>query len=166
MSCDSTFLSRSTTSTCRVQRWTSVIRRACSGISDGSRLIVCPTLSMRPSSMVLMARAESPSMYAVTQTRLRLVRLVLDRDGQQRVGLRVEQVVDAGGDRLEPDRGDDPQPGRLGPERHAHRLPRPGLPLLRLGPLGVATPLQLAERRLRLGQLPQERLVRFRVVRA
>ena len=95
---------------------------------------------------------------------LRLVRLVLDRDGQQRVGLRVEQVVDAGRDRLEPDRGDDPQPGRLGPEQHAHRLPRPGLCLLRLGTLGVATPLQLAEGLLRLGQLSQERLVRVRVI--
>ena len=38
----------------------------------------------------------------------RLVRFVLDRDGQQRVGLGVEQVVDSGRDRLEPNRRDRP----------------------------------------------------------
>ena len=43
-----------------------------------------------------MARADSPSMYAVTQTRRGSYDSFFDRDGQQRVGRRVEQVVDAG----------------------------------------------------------------------
>src|SRR4051794_23976946 len=84
---------------------------------------------------------------------------MLDRDGQQRVGLRVERVVDAGGDRLEADRRDDPQAGRIGPERHAYGLPQPGLSLLDLNPLGVAPKLQLAGSPLRLGQPLQEWLV-------
>jgi hypothetical protein len=114
---------------------------------------------MRPSSTVLIARAESPSRKAVMQIRFDSCDSFLTVDDQQRVGLRVEQVVDAGRDRLEADRRDDPQPGRRGTERHAHRLLGHGLPLLGLGSLGVAPKLQLVESLLRLGQPLQECLV-------
>src|SRR5208337_2885672 len=49
----------------------------------------------------------------------RLVRLVPHGDGKQGVGGGVKQVVDAGGDGLEPQGGGDLQSGRLGAEERA-----------------------------------------------
>ena len=140
-----------------------MIRRACSGIrgrQQGNRLprpVHARQLEGldRPGREPLDVRGDADSPW--------LVRLVLDRDGQQGVGLGVEQMVDAGGDRLEPDCGDDAQAGRLGPERHPYRLSRRGLPLVRLGPLGVAPQLQLAERLVCVCQGTHQRPIRVGV---
>ena len=90
----------------------------------------------------------------------RLVRLVLHGDGQQGVGGGVEQVVDAGGDGLEPQGRGDLQAGRLGAEERAQGSAG-GLPG---GTLGVLALLLLPDPRrveglLRLDQLVPDRLV-------
>ena len=90
----------------------------------------------------------------------RLVRLVLHGDGQQGVGGGVEQVVDAGGDGLEPQGRGDLEAGRLGAEERAQGSAG-GLPG---GTLGVLALLLLpgprrVEGLLRLGQLVPDRLV-------
>ena len=146
------------TTTCRVPRWTWVIRRRAGQETGEQRdrpALVHPLQLDGPDRP-----GREPFEVGRDADPARLVRLVLQGDGQQGVGGGIEQMIDACGDGLEPQGRGDLQACRLGAEERAQgsdgSLPGGTLGVLALlvlpGPRGV-------EGLLRLGQLVPDRLV-------